>query len=171
MVLPLSQNPYQEEWCIPSQAFEDFVGWSEERVPETTVPLIFEIFEQTELAIVPTEVEEVLEVQPLSVVTGPEKFEEPSEWVLERMEEFSTRMGVSIIGHEEEAMRLFMSIESRWKASGNIGVSLSSPKRKVGSVRKGVRELRNLASLINYDARRGGDRHKVRMERGLIVYQ
>ena len=80
-------------------------------------------------------------------------------------------MGVSIIGHEEEAMRLFVSIESRWKATGNIGVSASSPKRKPGSVRKGVRELRNLVSSINYDARRGGVGHKVGTERGLIVYQ
>ncbi|GMY17916.1 hypothetical protein FCV25MIE_13155 [Fagus crenata] len=172
VVSPLIQNPYQEEWCIPSQTMEELVGWLEEREPETTGPQISEVFDQPELAIVlPEEEEEVLIVQPLAMVTGPEKPVEPSEWVLERMEEFSTRLGVSIIGHEEEAMRLFMSIESRWKASGPIGVSVSTPKRKPGSVRKGVRELRNLASSINYEARRGGDRHKMGMEKGMIVYQ
>ena len=79
VVSSLSQNLYQEEWCIPSQAFEDYVGWSEDYDPENTS----EIFEQTERAIISTEVEEVLEVQPLSMVTGPEKSVEPSEWVLE----------------------------------------------------------------------------------------
>ena len=166
------RNPYQEEWCIPTQRFKDFGSWFEERHKDT-VSLISKVLEQTELAITLTELEEVLEVQPLSVVTRPEccKTVEPSEWVLERMEEFSTHMRVSIIGHEEEAMRLFMSIESQWKASVSIGVSVSPPKKKSGSVRKGVRELRNLASSINYEARRRGDRNKVGMERGLRVYQ
>jgi hypothetical protein len=61
-------------------------------------------------------------------------------------------MGVSYEGFEEEASDLFATIESRHKGKGVAGMS-SSPKKVSGNMVKGVRELLNLSSSVNYDSR------------------
>ena len=71
------------------------------------------------------------------------------------MEEFSKQMGVSIEGFENVAMNLFVEIEKRWRQKGD-GVSVGNiPKQ---NVRKGVRELKNLATSINYETPRKSGR-------------
>lgn len=59
-------------------------------------------------------------------------------------------LGVSFVGHEAEAMRLFSAIEASWRGSDPGGKQL----QVVGHQGKGARELRNLQCTINYDRRR-----------------
>uniref|UniRef100_A0A2N9EXD0 Reverse transcriptase domain-containing protein n=1 Tax=Fagus sylvatica TaxID=28930 RepID=A0A2N9EXD0_FAGSY len=107
--------------------------------------------------------EEILEVSPLCMVSGllevgKNTTMDPSEWVMDRIKKFTKFMKVDITDHEEEAMCLFMKIEARWRAKG--GPSEVS-KKPTGSVKKGMRELKNLASSVNYDSRLN-DREKRR---------
>jgi hypothetical protein len=99
---------------------------------------------------------------------GKTKAMDPSEWVMERMKKFSKFMRVDITGHEEEAMCLFMAIEARWRAKGGPS---EVPKKTAGSVKKGMRELKNLATSINYDSRKSGDGSCGMADRELIVLQ
>jgi hypothetical protein len=109
--------------------------------------------------------EEILEVTPLCMVSGlleegKTKAVDPSEWVMDRMKKFSKFMRVDITDHEEEAMCLFMAIEARWRAKG--GPSEVS-KKTTGSVKKGMRELKNLATSINYDSRKSGEGRELKV--------
>ena len=75
-------------------------------------------------------------------------------------------MKVDITDHEEEEMHLFMTIEARWRAKGGPS---EAPKKTAGSVKKGMRELKNLATSINYDSRKGGEGRSGMADRALIV--
>ncbi len=124
-------------------------------------------------AIVDHSGDEILEVSPLCMVSrlleeSKNKTVDPSEWVMDRMKKFSKFMKVDITDHEEEAMCLFMGIEARWRAKG--GPSEVS-KKPAGSVKKGMRELKNLASSVNYDSRKSGEGRSGVAERALSVLQ
>ena len=117
--------------------------------------------------------DEILEVTPLRMVSGlieegKNQTLDPSEWVMDRMKKFSKFMKLDITDHEEEAMCLFMAIEARWRAKG--GPSEVS-KKPAGSVKKGMRELKNLASSVNYDSRKSGDGRSGVANRALSVLQ
>ena len=99
---------------------------------------------------------------------GKKKTVDPSEWVMDRMKKFSKFMRVDITDHEEEAMGLFMAIEVRWRAKGGLS---EVPKIQAGSVKKGLRELKNLASTVNYDSRKSGEGRSGVAERALSVLQ
>jgi hypothetical protein len=85
-----------------------------------------------------------------------------------RIKKFSKFMRVDITNHEEEAMCLFMEIEARWRAKGGPS---EVPKKTAGSVKKGMRELKNLTTSINYDSCKGGERRSGMADRALIVLQ
>jgi hypothetical protein len=63
------------------------------------------------------------------------------------MEVFSKQMGVSIEGCEVEAMALFTAIEQRWRQTGVTQTIVCMTQQRA---RRGVRELRNLSSSVNY---------------------
>lgn len=65
------------------------------------------------------------------------------------MTAFSKLMGVAIEGFESEAMRLFDMIEKRWRQNGGTRADGQETTQKS---RKGLRELRNLASSVNYES-------------------
>jgi hypothetical protein len=80
---------------------------------------------------------------------------EHSEWVSVRtttvrnhMEEFSKQMGVSIEGFESVVMNLFVEIKKRCRQPRGGGSVDSTYKPKT---KKGVIELKNLSTSINYE--------------------
>ncbi len=75
-------------------------------------------------------------------------------------------MGVSIEGCENEAMALFIAIERRWRQPGESRTVASTNQSKA---RKGIRELRNLATIVNYGASR--TQGSGRRSRGTIYSQ
>ena len=124
-------------------------------------------------AIVDQSGEEILEVTPLCMVSGlldegKNKAVDSFEWVMDRMKKFSKFMRVDINDHEEEAMCLFMAIEARWRANGGPS---EVPKKPAGSLKKGLRELKNLATSINYDSHKSGEGRIVVADRALRVLQ
>ena len=70
----------------------------------------------------------------------------PSKWVNKHMNLFRLQIGVSIKGHESECLAMLMRMDKERKPK-----LASSCGKKSGT--KGVRELKNLASSVNYDAR------------------
>jgi hypothetical protein len=65
---------------------------------------------------------------------------------------FCKLVGFPLDSHEQQCMALLQSIEAeRLKYKSSVKM-----KQSAVSVRKGARELRNLASSINYDGRRIG---------------
>ncbi|GMY09482.1 hypothetical protein FCV25MIE_04721 [Fagus crenata] len=64
------------------------------------------------------------------------------------MTAFSKLMVVAIEGFESEAMQLFEAIERRWRQNGGTGADGQESTQKS---RKGLRELCNLASSVNYE--------------------
>ena len=97
------------------------------------------------------ETDTVLDILPLNSYGGQNMqglICDQSDWVRNHMEEFSTQMGVSITGCESLAMNLFVEIEKRWRQPGGGGSGSNTGKPKT---RKGVRELKNLATSINYE--------------------
>jgi hypothetical protein len=74
---------------------------------------------------------------------------ELSHWVKRHYKGFCRLVGFPIDSHEQQCLALLQRIEAnRFQHRGP-----SKLKQKVGSARKGVRELRNLVSSINYDGR------------------
>ena len=104
--------------------------------------------------------EEVLDIPPINSYGG-QKVQgylddsEHSEWVRHHMEEFSKQIEVSMEGFESVVMNLFVEIEKRWRQTGG-GVSLGSIP--IHNPRKGVRELKNLSTSINYETPRKSGR-------------
>ena len=97
---------------------------------------------------------DVLDISPIrtcysEITQGERLVQEQSEWVQQHMTEFSKLMGVAIEGFESEAMRLFVAIERRWRQNGGTGAGGQEATQKS---RKGLRELRNLASSVNYES-------------------
>ena len=75
-----------------------------------------------------------------------------SQWVKKHYRGFCKLVGFPLDSHKEQCMALLQSIEAKrmkYKSSRKM-------KQSRVSVRKGARELRNLASSINYDGRRVG---------------
>ncbi len=73
-----------------------------------------------------------------------------SQWVKKHYRGFCKLVGFPLDTHEQQCMALLQSIEAerlKFKNSGKM-------KQSGVSIRKGSRELRNLASSINYDGRR-----------------
>uniref|UniRef100_A0A2N9IRA3 Reverse transcriptase domain-containing protein n=1 Tax=Fagus sylvatica TaxID=28930 RepID=A0A2N9IRA3_FAGSY len=68
----------------------------------------------------------------------------PSKWVSQQMNYFRKQVGVSISGHEPECMALLIHID---KDRQLLKRTTTSHK----SVQKGLRELRNLSSSVNYE--------------------
>jgi hypothetical protein len=83
-------------------------------------------------------------------------------------EKFSKFMRVDITNHEEEAMCLFMAIEARWRVKGG---PFEVPKKPARSVKKGLRELKNLATSVNYDSRKSGEGRSGVADKALSVVQ
>ena len=107
-----------------------------------------------------------LDISPLNSYRGESIQGDQSEWVRQNMEDFSRQMGVSIEGCEVEAMALFTAIERRWRQPEASRMKKSMNQYKA---RKGVRELRNLSTSVNYGAaltHRSG-----RRSRGLVSSQ
>lgn len=102
------------------------------------------------LAIInPTELPTSMAVLGESVCASQEEF---SQWVKKHYRGFCKLVGFPLDTHEEQCMALLQSIEAeriKYKNSGKM-------KQSGASVKKGARELRNLASSINYDGCRVG---------------
>jgi hypothetical protein len=77
---------------------------------------------------------------------GIDPLSQPSSWVVWHMNKFRKQIGVSIKGHEVECLALLHKIEENRKPRVN-----SKGVRRTAS--KGSRELRNLASSVNYDGK------------------
>jgi hypothetical protein len=89
--------------------------------------------------------------------------DQSSDWVLQLVMVFSHIVGLSCDGLEGKLLALFEDI-----IASNGGKAPGSSSR---ASKKGTRELNNLFSSINYDARSGGSsrgRNKVRVHRGLL---
>lgn len=95
-------------------------------------------------------VEETTNVHAIEV--GPQ----PSNWVIQKMQEFSKLVGVSCDGYESKLIQLFEELE----ASRGQGMCTSGGKAR----RKGVRELKRLECSVNYGAK-GGKTRKVLLGR------
>ena len=91
--------------------------------------------------------ESLLDISPLNSYRGEYTQSDQSEWVRQNMEDFSKQIRVSIEGCESEAMALFTAIERWWRQPGVSRMMASTNQHKA---RKGIRELRNLTSSINY---------------------
>jgi hypothetical protein len=86
-----------------------------------------------------------------------------SDWILQLVMVFSRIMGLSCDGFEGRLLALFKDI-----IASNGGKTSGSSSR---ASKKGTRELNNLFSSINYDARSGGSsrgRNKVRVHRDFL---
>jgi hypothetical protein len=70
----------------------------------------------------------------------------PSKWVSQQMNYFRKQVGVSILGHEPECMALLIRIDKDRQL-----LKRTTTSRK--SVHKGLRELRNLSSSVNYEGK------------------
>ncbi|GLT55530.1 hypothetical protein SLA2020_286440 [Shorea laevis] len=123
-----------------------------------------------DLELVPYNSEEVLDLEPLEVLLEDvlEERDPPEqascEWVLERVKNFCTVVGLSYEGYEEQMMALFSAIERNRKVSTVTKHTEVLPKSKT----KGKRELQRLECSINYDSKRGSDsqaKAKVRVAR------
>lgn len=77
---------------------------------------------------------------------GIDPLSQPSSWVAWHMNMFRKQIGVSIKGHEVECLALFRKIEEDRKPKVNSKVVRRTTN-------KGSRELRNLASSVNYDGK------------------
>ena len=80
------------------------------------------------------------------VVEGVDALAQPSKWVSKHMNLFRQEIGVSIKGHESECLALLMRLDKDGKPK-----LASSCGKKSG--KKGVRELKNLVSSVNYGAK------------------
>jgi hypothetical protein len=70
----------------------------------------------------------------------------PSKWVSQQMNYFRKQVGVSISGHEPECMALLTRIDKDRQL-----LKRTTTSRK--STQKGLRELRNLSSSVNYEGK------------------
>lgn len=70
----------------------------------------------------------------------------PSKWVSQQMNYFRKHVGVSISGHEPECLALLTKIDKERQL-------LKPPHIARKSASKGLRELRNLSSSVNYEGK------------------
>ena len=76
---------------------------------------------------------------------------EPSEWVSRMIRDFSTYAGFPIDCCERQCIEFFQKVERVWKQQATA----ITTRRVSISNQKGMRELRNLISSINYDGHFG----------------
>jgi hypothetical protein len=74
---------------------------------------------------------------------GVDALYQPSRWVTQQMNAFCKQVGVSIRGHKTECLALLRKIKANRKPK-----KINTSVRK--TAKKGTRELRNLASSVNY---------------------
>ena len=72
---------------------------------------------------------------------------ENSKWVSQLLKSFYKLVGFPIVKHEAQCVALFHLLEQECIDLRNDG----EPKRPAYSRKKGLRELRGLASTVNYD--------------------
>lgn len=77
-----------------------------------------------------------------------------SEWVIKRLGEFGSFLGLSFEGFEKEAMDLFRRTESRRGLGDNLADLNSLVAKKLRS------EFQKLENTINYEVRSGGSSEK-----------
>lgn len=92
-------------------------------------------------------------ISPIRIVEDSGKdTEELSYWVKRQYRGSCRQVGFPIDTHEQQCLALLQRIEAERFQHGGF----NKLKRSVGSSRKGARELRHLASSINYDGRPSG---------------
>ena len=72
---------------------------------------------------------------------------EPSVWVKRKIKGFSKYVGFPIDSCEQQCIDLFQKLEKVWEKQATAG----SLRRNISSTKKGMRELRNLVSSVNYE--------------------
>ncbi len=83
---------------------------------------------------------------PLRLSCEDEVMTNPSKWVSQQMNFFRKHVGVSISSHEPECLALLTRIDKDRQL-------LKPPNTPRKSVSKGLRELRNLSSSVNYEGK------------------
>jgi hypothetical protein len=83
---------------------------------------------------------------PFRLSCGEKVMNNPSKWVSQQMNFFRKHVGVSISGHEPECLALLTRIDK----DRQIPKPPQTPRK---SVTKGLRELHNLSSSINYEGK------------------
>ena len=76
---------------------------------------------------------------------------EPSEWVRTMIKGFGTLVGFPIACCERQCIDFFQKLERVWEQQATFATT----RRTSNSTQKGLRELRNLFSSINYDGHSG----------------
>ena len=72
---------------------------------------------------------------------------EPSAWVSKKIKSFGKWVGFPIDSYERQCVEFFQRLEKVWEKQAAEG----SLRRIASSSTKGMRELRNLISTVNYD--------------------
>ena len=76
---------------------------------------------------------------------------EPSEWVRTMIKGFGTFVGFPIACCERQCIDFFQKLERVWEQQATVAAT----RQTSNSTQKGMRELRNLFSSINYDGHSG----------------
>ena len=76
---------------------------------------------------------------------------EPSAWVSKKVKGFGKWVGFPIDSCERQCVEFFQRLEKVWEKQAEAG----SLRRTTSSSTKGMRELRNLISTVNYDGQAG----------------
>ena len=76
---------------------------------------------------------------------------EPSVWVKRKIKGFGKFVGFPIDSCEQQCIAFFQKLEKVWEKQATVG----SLRRNASSSKKGMRELRNLISSINYEGQFG----------------
>ena len=76
---------------------------------------------------------------------------EPSVWVKRKIKGFSKYVGFPIDSCEQQCIDLFQKLEKVWEKQATTG----SLRCNTSSTKKGMRELRNLVSSVNYEGQSG----------------
>ena len=76
---------------------------------------------------------------------------EPSAWVSKKVKGFGKWVGFPIDSCERQCVEFFQRLEKVWEKQAEAG----SLRRTASSSTKGMRELRNLISNVNYDGQAG----------------
>ena len=71
-------------------------------------------------------------------------------WVEEKYRDFGELVGMPIVGFEAECIALLRRIDAERKK----GRQTLGPRKSTKSTKKGMRELRNLISTVNYEGKK-----------------
>ena len=89
------------------------------------------------------------EVEPVDISVEDDL--EPSAWVSKKIKGFGKWVGFPIDSCERQCVEFFQRLEKEWEKQAAAG----SLRRTASSSTKGMRELRNLISTVNYDGQAG----------------